>query len=83
MSKAKLTACQKAVRWFECDKKDALQRYKSVIPIELPCDINSLTNDVPTLKKMVMKLGVRLHLYELKNHFWERQVNATMNERTL
>ena len=83
MNKAKLSAHQKAVRWFECDKKEALQRYKSVNPIELPCNIDALTNDIPALKKLVMKLGVRLHMYELKNLFLERQSNSMMNDQPL
>ena len=71
------------MRWFECDKKEALQKYKSVNPIELPCNIDELTDDIPAFKKLVMKLGVRLHMYELKNLFLERQSNSMMNDQPL
>ena len=47
-------------------------------PLELPCNIDELTNDIPALKKLVMKLGVRLHMYELK-----KQSSSMTNDQPL
>ena len=71
------------IRWWDCEKKEALQNYKSVEPIELPCNEDELTNDIPALKKLVMKLGVRLHMYELKNLYLERQSSSMTNDQPL
>ena len=48
--KTQLTELQKAIRWRGCDKKGALQKYKSLDPIELPSNESELPDDVDALK---------------------------------
>ena len=43
-----LSQLQKAIRWDNSDKKDALQKYKSVNHIELPFDESELPEDTAT-----------------------------------
>ena len=64
--KPQLSQLQRAIRWDNSDKKEALQKYKSVNPIELPCDESELPEDTATLSKLVMMLGVRASNYELR-----------------
>ena len=40
--KHQLSQIQKAIRWANSDKKEALQKYKSVNPIELPCETHQV-----------------------------------------
>ena len=80
--KPQLSVHQKAVRWWDCDKKEALQKYKSVEPIELPCNEDELTSDIPALKRLVMMLGVRTSMYEVRNMYLERQLNS-INDKSL
>ena len=74
--KTQLTVLQKAVRWWGCEKKEALQKYKSIDPIELPCNEAELPNDVAVLKRLVMVLDVRTSRYELRNINLERPLNS-------
>ena len=80
--KASAFGSQKAVRWWDCDKKEALQKYKSVEPIELPCNEDELTSDIPALKRLVMMLGVRTSMYEVRNMYLERQLNS-INDKSV
>ena len=42
-------------------------------PIELPCNEAELPNDIASLKRLVMVLGVRTSRYELRNMVLKRQ----------
>ena len=72
--KPKLTSREKAIRWDKCGRRKVLQDYKSLEPIVLSCNLSDLPDDIPYLKKLVMKLGVRASSYELKNHYLEKEV---------
>ena len=47
-------------------------------PIELPCNEAELPNDIASLKRLVMVLGVRTSRYELRNMVLKRQFNSKM-----
>ena len=76
----KPSVLQKAVGWWGCEKKEALQKYKSLDPIELPCNESELPDDVAVLKKLVMLLGVRTSRYELRCLNLERRLNSTTDK---
>ena len=72
--KTKLTGRERAVKWDNCGRRKVLQKYRSLEPIVLPCNISELPNDIFKLKKLVMKVGVRASAYELTNHYLEKQL---------
>jgi hypothetical protein len=72
--KTNLTSYEKAVRWKNCGKRNALLEYRTLEPIVLSCDLSDLPNDIAYLKKLVMKLGVRASTFETKNHHLEKEV---------
>ena len=71
---------QKATRWRSCDKKEALQKYKSRDPIELPCNESELPDDVDALKRLAMMLGVRTSSYELRCRDLEKWLYSTTDK---